>query len=185
MRAAQLPALLLLVACACAPTACSKSSTAPSDGGSADGKSPGTTSGAVSGGAADDDELFRWARREGIEAVVEAAKVGERKRPDAYRALAQSGEVRALAFLADEAKSREKDARAALEAANELAATPRKQVDPDDAEELRAACDTLLWLAREKGRPPKERALAVSTLRMMVAYGCVKATDIPVDLDAK
>ena len=162
---------------------CSKKEPASADGGPASPVESNATTASKNG--VDDDDLYRWARRDGVEALIEAAKVGERKRPDVYRALGQSGEVRALAFLADEAKARQKDALAALEAANELSATPRKQGDPDDVDELRTACETLLWLAKERARPAKERALAISTLRMLVAYGCVRATDIPTDLDPK
>ena len=169
-----------LALAAFAAFACSKPSAEAKDGGPPDDKNASAQK-----ATADDDELFRWARRDGVEALMDAARTGERKRPDVYRALAQSGEVRVLAFLADEAKTREKDAQAALEAANEVAATPRKQVDPDDVEELRAASEKLLWLAKQSGRPAKERALAVSTLRMLVAYGCVRAAEIPTDLDAK
>lgn len=179
-----LPLLLVVVALA---VGCTKKATPGDDGGAASSADPkGAATGAGAGKSApDDDDLYRWARRDGIDALMDAAKVGERKRPDVYRALGQAGELRAIAFLAEEAKAREKDAQAALEAANDLAATPRKQGDPEDVEELRVAADALLWLAKEKGRPTKERALAISTLRMLVAYGCVRAADIPTDLDPK
>lgn len=177
-------ALALVALVASALVGCSKSP----KGAYADGGAPADEKGSAAAqktSAPDDDELLRWARRDGVEALMEAARTGERKRPEVYRALAQAGELRVLAFLADEAKTREKDARAALEAANEVAATPRRQGDPDDVEELHTACETLLWLAKQSSRPPKERALAISTLRMLVPYGCVRAAEIPTDLDAK
>ena len=180
VRSVCLAALLALPGC----SGCSKA--AASDAGAPDGSGGDkSTKGATGPTTPDEDDLVRWVRKDGVEGVIEAARTGERKRPEAYAALGESGELRALAFLAEEAKTREKDGRDALVAASVLVSTPRKQVDPDDAEELRAACTQFLALAKDSGRKKEDRALAVSILRMLVSYGCVRATDIPTDLDPK
>ena len=77
------------------------------------------------------------------------------------------------------------DARAALDAVVDLAARPRRSVDPEDADELHTGCATLLMLARTPDRPRDRRVLAIRALRMLADYGCVKRPDIPTDLDAK
>ncbi len=77
------------------------------------------------------------------------------------------------------------DARAALDAIVDLAARPRRSVDPDDADELHTGCAALLTLARTPDRPRDRRVLAIRGLRMLADYGCVKRPDIPTDLDAK
>jgi hypothetical protein len=77
------------------------------------------------------------------------------------------------------------DARAALEAIDDLAARPRRSVDPDDADELHTGCATMLALARKNDAPRDRRVLAIRALRMLADYGCVKRPDIPTDLDAK
>ncbi|HLK37305.1 MAG TPA: hypothetical protein VKU41_11175, partial [Polyangiaceae bacterium] len=79
----------------------------------------------------------------------------------------------------------DEEAAASLDAIVELAATPRRATDPDDAEELGAGCGALLALARAPERPRSRRAKAVSALRMLADRGCVKVGDIPKDLDAK
>jgi len=77
------------------------------------------------------------------------------------------------------------DARAALDAIVDLAARPRRSVDPEDADELHTGCATLLTLARTTDRPRDRRVLAIRALRMLADYGCVKRPDVPTDLDAK
>jgi hypothetical protein len=77
------------------------------------------------------------------------------------------------------------DARAALGSAVELAARPRRSVDPEDADELHAGCAGLLSIARATERPRERRVLAIRALRMLVEYGCVAKSDIPTDLDAR
>ena len=77
------------------------------------------------------------------------------------------------------------DARAALDAAVELAARPRRSVDPEDADDLHVGCTTLLGLALAPDRPRERRVLAVRALRMLSEYGCVKRGDIPIDFDSR
>ncbi|HEX8791048.1 MAG TPA: hypothetical protein VF765_08840 [Polyangiaceae bacterium] len=83
------------------------------------------------------------------------------------------------------AEGSDADARAALEAVDDLAARPRRSVDPDDADELHTGCAALLTLARKTDAPRDRRVLAIRGLRMLADYGCVKRPDIPTDLDAK
>ncbi|MDP9000451.1 MAG: hypothetical protein M3O46_10115 [Myxococcota bacterium] len=77
------------------------------------------------------------------------------------------------------------EARAALEAIDELAARRRRAADPEDADELHAGCGTLLALARSMSLPKERRVLAIRALRMLSERGCVRRADVPTDLDVK
>lgn len=77
------------------------------------------------------------------------------------------------------------EARAALEAIDELAARRRRAADPEDADELHAGCSSLLALARSVSRPKERRVLAIRALRMLSERGCVRRMDIPTDVDVK
>jgi hypothetical protein len=91
-----------------------------------------------------------------------------------------------LPWLVDVATGKsDADARAALEAIDELAARPRRSNDPEDAEELHEGCGGLLALARSTSRAKERRVLAVRALRMLSERGCVRREEIPRDVDVK
>jgi hypothetical protein len=91
-----------------------------------------------------------------------------------------------LPWLAELAADKsDTEARAALEAIDELAARRRHATDPEDADELRAGCSALLALAKSTARPRERRVLAVRALRMLSERGCVRREDIPKDVDVK
>jgi hypothetical protein len=73
----------------------------------------------------------------------------------------------------------------ALQSVVDLAARPRRATDPEDAEELGEGCRALLGFARDAHGPKPRRVVAVRALRMLSERGCVKAADVPTDLDAK
>jgi hypothetical protein len=77
------------------------------------------------------------------------------------------------------------EALAALDSAVEIAAMPRRAVDPDDAPDLRDGCDKLLVLAKDTARPKERRIRAIRALRMLSDRGCVDLSVIPRDLDAR
>ena len=83
------------------------------------------------------------------------------------------------------ATGKDDEAKAALGSVVELAARPRRPVDPEDAVELHAGCGALLELAKAADRPRERRVLAIRALRMLSDRGCVKRAEIPTDLDAK
>jgi hypothetical protein len=83
------------------------------------------------------------------------------------------------------AEKNDTEARAALEAIDELAARRRAATDPEDAEELHAGCGGLLDIARSTSHPRERRVLAIGALRMLSERGCVKRGEIPTNLDVK
>jgi hypothetical protein len=123
--------------------------------------------------------------------LVGCAGVRDRARERDLRATAISAmqycpdfsELPWLAELASEKSDTE--ARAALEAIDELAARPRRATDPEDADDLHAGCGALLALARSTSRPRERRVLAVRALRMLSERGCVRRDEIPRDVDVK
>lgn len=165
----------------------------------ADGK-PAATSGVVDGSAPVDagppprselqweaakggevEDLALLAVNEGAAGLVEAAKDPE-LRPTALRALAYARGYAQLPFLAEVAAAKDDaEAAVALDAVVEIAARPRRQEDPEDAEELKTACAGLLALAKDAPRPRMRRVQAIRALRMLP---CTKG-DVPTDLDAK
>ncbi|HEX3345129.1 MAG TPA: hypothetical protein VHS09_11185 [Polyangiaceae bacterium] len=133
---------------------------------------------------ADADDLARLADLVGCEGLRERSDDASR-RLTALRAAQFCRDFSELPWLAEVAASgTDEEARAALDAAVELAARPRRATDPDDADELHVGCGALLDLARGPERPRERRVLAIRALRMLVDRGCVKKTDIPTDLDA-
>jgi hypothetical protein len=107
-------------------------------------------------------------------------------RATAIHAMGYCTDFSELPWLADlAAEKNDTEARAALEAIDELAARPRRATDPEDADELHAGCGALLALARSTSRPRERRVLAVRALRMLSERGCVRRADIPTDVDAK
>ena len=73
----------------------------------------------------------------------------------------------------------------ALQTALDLAARSRRATDAEDAQELGEGGRALLAFARDVHGPKGKRVVAVRALRMLAERGCVKAGDIPTDLDAK
>jgi len=131
-------------------------------------------------GAADD--LARLARREGVAGLIERGAHPTLRRTAAL-ALGYTQGFSAMAWLGEVAAiDVEEDALAALGSAVMLAAQPRRAVDPEDAEELRAGCDKLSALAKDPKAARKRRVLAIRALRMLSDKGCAK--EIPTDLDA-
>jgi hypothetical protein len=133
----------------------------------------------------DPEELMRLADLVGCSGLRERAAVRE-LRATSIRALAYCSDFSELPWLAEIAAGKDDaEARAALETIEDLAARPRRATDPEDAEELRAGCQTLLALARSTQRPRERRVPAVRALRMLAEWGCVRREDVPKDVDAK
>jgi hypothetical protein len=133
----------------------------------------------------EDAELMRLVDLVGCEGLEQRAGTKE-LRATALAAMAYCPEFTELPWLARVGmEGNDADARAALEAVVEQAARPRRSTDPEDAEELHAGCQTLLALAKDASRPKERRVLAVNALRMVSERGCVKAGEIPTELDAK
>ena len=144
-----------------------------------------------------------WTRARGGDAddlarLADAAGAGGRggrsardpaSRLTALRALAYAPEPGAfggLPFLAEAARGPDDaQAEAALESAIDLAARPRRALDPEDAAEMKEGCDMLLALAGDaKGLRPR-RVKAIRALRMLADRGCVDPHAVPTDLDAR
>lgn len=131
------------------------------------------------------EDLMRLADRVGCEGLRERADGQPSLRPIALGAMRYCRDFSELPWLARVAnEGSDDDARAALDAAIDLAARPRRSVDPEDADDLHVGCGTLLGLARATDRPRDRRVLAIRALRMLSEYGCVKRADVPTDLDA-
>jgi hypothetical protein len=133
----------------------------------------------------DPEELMRLEDQVGCERLHELGL-----RPDlrvtAIRAMAYCGDFSELPWLVQCAtEAGDTEARAALEAVDDLAARPRRATDPEDADELHVGCASLLALARSTSRPKERRVLAVGALRMLADRGCVRRAEIPTDLDVK
>jgi hypothetical protein len=139
------------------------------------------------GGNADD--LARLADREGEGGLAERGRSDPSARLVATRAMAFAPEPGALAglpFLAEiAAGTDEAEAEAALESAIDLAARPRRAIDPEDAAEMKEGCDAMLVLADDVKRPRARRVGAIRALRMLADRGCVDAGAIAADLDAR
>jgi hypothetical protein len=102
------------------------------------------------------------------------------------RALGHTEGYAALPWLTEVgAGADDGDALAALESAVDLAAQPRRQTDPEDADELHAGTAALLGVARDAKAVRRRRVLAVRALRMLSDKGLVKASEIPTELDAR
>jgi hypothetical protein len=132
------------------------------------------------------EELMRLAQLVTCTGLHERAVQQPELRPTALAAARYCRDFSELPWLAQVgAEGSDADARAALAAIGDLAARPRRSVDPEDADELHGGCATLLALARKTDAPRERRVLAIHALRMLADYGCVKRPDIPTDLDAK
>jgi hypothetical protein len=133
----------------------------------------------------DPAELMRLAHRISCEDLRARAALPA-LRLLAVKAMAYCPDFSELPWLAETATSGADDVAAeALDSILEQAARPRRAVDPEDAEELRAGCTALLALARAPERPRIRRIRAVAALRMLSDRGCVARADIPSDVDAK
>ncbi len=138
----------------------------------------------------DADDLARLADREGASGLV------ERGRADtdhavvlaSIRAMAfapEPGAFAGLPFLAEAARgSDDALAQAALESALDLAARPRRQIDPEDAAEMKEGCDDMVALAKDAKAARARRVAAIRALRMLADRGCVDPASLPTDLDA-
>lgn len=134
----------------------------------------------------DPEELMRLADMVTCTGLRERATQQPELRETALAAARYCHDFSELPWLAQVGtEGSDADARAALEAADALAARPRRSVDPEDADDLHTGCATLLVLARRADAPRDRRVLAIRALRMLADYGCVKRPDIPTDLDAK
>ncbi len=133
----------------------------------------------------DPEELMRLQDLVGCEGLRDRAAQRE-LRATAIRAMGYCPDMSELPWLVAIADGGDDvEARAALEAIDEIAARPRRATDPEDAEELHAGCAGLLAIARAPSRPRLRRALAVRALRMLADRGCVRASDIPATLEPK
>jgi hypothetical protein len=129
----------------------------------------------------DPEDLATLAAHEGAAGLVEAASDAS-LRATAIRAMGYARGWSQLPFLSRAAGGKDdNEARLALDATIDLAARARTSEDPEDAEELREGCETLLALARDAARARPRRVAAVRALRMMP---CAK-TELPTDVDAK
>jgi hypothetical protein len=134
----------------------------------------------------DPEELMRLADLVTCTGLHERSVQQPELRPTALAAATYCRDFSELPWLAQVGtEGSDAEARAALDAIVDLAARPRRSVDPEDADELHTGCATLLTLARTPDRPRDRRVLAIRALRMLADYGCVKRPDIPTDLDAK
>ena len=134
----------------------------------------------------DPEELMRLADLVKCDGLHEGAAARGGDRLTALRAAQYCDDFSELPWLVEVATTgSDGDAKAALDAIVAQAARRRRPVDPEDADELHAGCAALLALAGTKEAPKARRAPAVSALRMLVDYGCVKKEQIPGDLDAK
>ncbi len=130
------------------------------------------------------DDLARLAQREGVAGLIERGAHPALRRT-AARALGYTPGFGALAWLGavavagDDAPA----ALAALESAVQLASQPRRPVDAEDADEIRAGCEKLQGIAKDPKGERVRRVLAVRALRMLADKGCAK--EMPTDLDAR
>ena len=128
------------------------------------------------------DELASLATHEGAAGLVEAAAEPQ-LRPTAIRAMAFARGWAQLPYLTKLALgSEDEEAKLVLESIVELAARPRKQDDPEDADELVQGCKDLTGLAKDSAKEKDRRIGALRALRMMPCSG---RADLPADLDAK
>jgi hypothetical protein len=132
----------------------------------------------------DPDEAMRLADLVGCTGLRErAAQVGLRS--TAIRSMEYCADFSELPWLVQVGvEAEEGEARDALNAVVMLAARRRAANDPEDAEELHAACAALLTLAKDGDRPRGRRVLAVRALRMLADRGCVRPAEIPRDFDS-
>jgi len=142
--------------------------------------------------AGEADDLARLADREGAGGLAARANADPAARVTALRAMAYAPEPGAwegLPLLAEAARAPGDDeANAALDSVIDLAARPRRAIDPEDAAELKQGCDVLLAIATahdaKTAMPRARRVKAIRALRMLADRGCVDPAAIPADVDA-
>ena len=138
----------------------------------------------------DGDDLARLADREGASGLAARGETDPGMRAVAVRALAfapEPGMFEGLPLLAQVAGGKsDVEANAALDSAIDLAARPRRALDPDDAIELTKGCELLLALASDSSAARARRVKAIRALRMLADAdkGAFDAGAIPTDLDA-
>jgi len=136
----------------------------------------------------DDDELSRLAARE-VEHGLEERAAMPQHRLTALRAMAFAPAFSALPTLgAAVERGTDEEAQAAAASADVIAARKPAQADIEDETELASGCASLLAAAKDMTRGRPIRIAAVRALRMLAdAHGahCVKAVDIPADVDAR
>jgi hypothetical protein len=182
-------ALLLTASCAKAASSASAGSSATTDEGLSSGPlAPMDAREAAQWAAAAQgapEERMRLVDLVGCAGLREGAKEPD-LRATAISAMQYCRDFSELPWLAEVASDKsDVEARAALEAIDELAARPRRATDPEDADELHTGCGALLALARSASRPRERRVLAVRALRMLSERGCVRREEIPKDVDVK
>jgi hypothetical protein len=137
----------------------------------------------------DPGDLARLADAEGESGLAERGGADPASRMTALRAMAfapDPGAFAGLPFLAEAAGGGDDaQAGAALDSAIDLAARPRRAIDPEDAAEMKAGCDALLALAKDPKGPRSRRVNAIRALRMLAERGCVDPAALPTDLDAR
>jgi hypothetical protein len=132
----------------------------------------------------DGDDLARLADRENLSGLLARAE-DPAWRATAIHAMAYVDGFEALPWLAKVARAApNEDALAALDAIEDIAARPRRAVDPEDAAEMKSGCDSLLALAKQSDAARARRIIAIRALRMLSERGCVAPAEIPADLDA-
>lgn len=136
----------------------------------------------------DPEDLAALAAHEGAMGLVEAASdPGLRK--TSVRAMGYARGWAQLPYLAKLATGKDEgDATAALEATVELATRPRRAEDPEDADELREGCASLLRLARDDKRARSQRVPAIRALRMLPCPPDAEGGgggELPRDVDTK
>jgi len=129
----------------------------------------------------EEEDLATLAAHEGAAGLVETASKDAELRPTAIRAMAYARGWAQLPYLVTAASGNDADAKAAMDAIEQLAARPRRSEDVEDAAELAEGCEKLVVLAKDAQRDRARRIGAIRSLRMMP---CPKA-DLPTDLDAR
>ncbi|MCL2724340.1 MAG: hypothetical protein FWD69_07880 [Polyangiaceae bacterium] len=129
----------------------------------------------------DEEDLATLATHEGAAGLIEAA-AEPALRTTALRAMGFAPGYAQTPFLARVAAGKDDaDAKLALDALVEIAERVRRQDADEDADELGDACNQIVALAKDTGRPKERRIPAIRALRMLP---CPKA-GIPTDLDAR
>lgn len=135
----------------------------------------------------DAEDLAALAAHEGAIGLVEAAADPALRRT-AVRAMGYARGWAQVPYLAKLAGGKDDgDATAALEATVELATRPRRAEDPEDTDELREGCETLVRLGRDDKRERGRRVLAIRALRMLPCPpdGADGGSPLPHDVDTK
>lgn len=131
----------------------------------------------------EEDALARLATHEGPSGLEERA-AQPILRATALRAMGYTASFEGLPLLARAAAGDDETlALLAAESAVQLAARPRRAVDPEDALELREGCDGLGAAMRDATRPRAVRVACARALRMLADRGCTP--DVPPELEAK